>query len=150
MTRFLVIGYGNELRGDDAVGPQVARCVSAWNQSEISGLAVHQLTPELAAVLADAETVIFVDAITDPAQSEVRLEKLESGAWTTAGHTSDPRGLLALTEVLYDRRPEAWLVTIPVFDFSFGERLSPIAQAGMYASLRQINLLSRTRKNCSR
>jgi hydrogenase maturation protease len=150
MTPFLVIGYGNELRGDDAVGPQVARCVSEWNQPEVTGLAVHQLTPELATLLADAETVIFVDASVDPAQSEMSVERLESGSWTTAGHTSDPPGLLALTETLYDRRPEAWLITVPASDLSFGERLSPMARAGVAAALRQIERSLRTRKNCSR
>jgi hydrogenase maturation protease len=150
MTLFLVIGYGNELRGDDAVGPAVARCVSAWNRPEVAGLPVHQLTPELAAVLADAEIVIFVDASADPAQREVRLEKLESGSWTTAGHTSDPRCLLTLTEALYDRRPEAWLIIIPASDFSFGARLSPKARAGREAALRRIHHLHITRKNCCR
>jgi hydrogenase maturation protease len=138
---YLVIGYGNELRGDDAVGPQVARCVSAWSRPEVTGIAVHQLTPELAAILAQVELVIFVDACADPAQCEVCLRRLESGPGTGTVHTSDPRWLLALTEALFDRRPEAWLVTIPASDFSLGAPLSPVARAGVDVALSQINRL---------
>jgi hydrogenase maturation protease len=141
MTPFLVIGYGNELRGDDALGPQVARRVTAWSRVEVTGLAVHQLTPELAAVLAEVETVIFVDASADPAQYEVCLRRLEPAPGKWSGHTSDPCWLLALTESLYDRRPVAWLVTMPASEFSFGERLSPSSRAGMDVVLQQINRL---------
>ena len=79
MTLFLVIGYGNELRGDDAVGPEVARCVAEWRRPEVVGIAVHQLTPELAVALSEVAVVIFVDACADPAQCEVSLrETLDS------------------------------------------------------------------------
>ncbi len=131
MTPFLVIGYGNELRGDDAVGPEIARRVSSWSQPEVTGLAVHQLTPELAAVIADVETVIFVDACADPAQCELCLRRLESRPRIGTGHISDPRWILALTETQYDRRPDAWLVTVPALDFSLGERLSATTRADM-------------------
>lgn len=58
----LVIGYGNELRGDDGVGPKVAEAVEAWKLAGVSVLALRQLTPELAADLAVVRRVIFVDA----------------------------------------------------------------------------------------
>jgi Ni,Fe-hydrogenase maturation factor len=50
-SAILVIGYGNELRGDDAIGQWVARAVAA-----------HQLTPELAEDLAHTDYAVFVDA----------------------------------------------------------------------------------------
>lgn len=34
-VRFLVIGYGNELQGDDAVGPRVAEIVASWQLTAI-------------------------------------------------------------------------------------------------------------------
>lgn len=89
--RLLVIGYGNSLRGDDALGPVVIERLRArfdtprWNQqprdglrpatgdgksepatssieSNIELLSCHQLTPELAAHVACFELVLFVDA----------------------------------------------------------------------------------------
>ena len=49
-TDVLVIGYGNELRGDDGVGPRVARELSPrlGVSFGVSAIDVHQLMPELA------------------------------------------------------------------------------------------------------
>jgi hydrogenase maturation protease len=58
----VVIGYGNTLRSDDGAGQQVATLVEDWQLPQVRSLAVHQLTPELAAELATAQMVIFVDA----------------------------------------------------------------------------------------
>ena len=41
-VRLLVIGYGNELRGDDGVGPWVARSVADWQVAGVEAVAVHQ------------------------------------------------------------------------------------------------------------
>ena len=58
----LVIGYGNTLRGDDGIGPAVAEAVAALGLPGVRVIVAHQLTPELAADLADAQLVVFVDA----------------------------------------------------------------------------------------
>ena len=121
------------------------RTVAGWKRPEVDGLAVHQLTPELAAALHEAEVVVFVDACTDPSEREVCLRRLEAGPGAAVGHTSDPRWLLALTEAAYGRGPEAWLVTIPAAHFGVSDRLSATAQAGISVALRQINRLVRAR-----
>src|SRR5690349_11507086 len=58
----LVIGYGNDLRGDDAVGQRVAMAVARWRRPGVMAIAAHQLTPELATWLVRAKFAIFVDA----------------------------------------------------------------------------------------
>src|ERR1043165_3956952 len=58
----LVIGYGNELRGDDAAGPEVARSIAELQLPGVEVLVRPILTPELADNVAQAATVIFVDA----------------------------------------------------------------------------------------
>ena len=50
----LVIGYGNTLRGDDAVGPRAAAAVHGGGLPGVDALAVAQLTPVLAEPLAAA------------------------------------------------------------------------------------------------
>jgi hydrogenase maturation protease len=142
MTRVLVIGCGNELRGDDAVGPEAARRVAAWGRAEVDGMAVHQLTPELAAVLAEKEMVVFVDAAAVGEGREVRLGA-DAGRGVGLGHIGDPGWLLALSETVYGRRPEAWLLTAPAAAFDFGADLSAAAQAGLSAILRRIDCLVR-------
>jgi hydrogenase maturation protease len=139
-TRLLVIGYGNELRRDDGVGPRVARAVAAWQLPGVEGIAVHQLTPELAARMADAERVVFVDA----GQGDLVLTwSLEpSRAAQVLGHTGEPRELLALAEGLCGHRPETWLMTLPAPELGFGEGLSAAAEHGLAEALRQIRTLA--------
>jgi hydrogenase maturation protease len=71
----LVIGYGNTLRGDDGVGPRVAEAVRALRLPGVSTLVCQMLTPEHAAPISLAQTVIFVDAAVD-APKDVQLRPL--------------------------------------------------------------------------
>lgn len=138
----LVIGYGNELRCDDGVGPKVAAALDELNLPGVHALVCHQLTPELAEPISAARAVVFVDAAVDDS-TEVQLRKLEpvEGAPLTA-HASDPRSLLALGRQLFGRCPLAWWLTIPVEDLGFGERLSPLAQRGFATALAELRRLA--------
>ena len=51
---FLIIGYGNTLRGDDAAGPRVAEAVAALNLSRRARPPLPFLTPELADPISQA------------------------------------------------------------------------------------------------
>jgi hydrogenase maturation protease len=140
----LVIGYGNEQRGDDALGPLVARAVASWELPEVQTIALHQLTPELAPILAGAKTVLFVDAERHDNGAECRLRDLDPRPTDgLAGHTADPQALLALADTLYGRRPRAWWLTLPAHSFTFGAVLSPAASRGMLLALRFLRDLLR-------
>jgi hydrogenase maturation protease len=133
----LVIGYGNELRRDDGVGPRVARAVAGWNARGVRALARHQLTPELAEALAGADEVFFVDAA--PGRVGVRVRPVRPERQLPAlDHTGSPLALLALAEALYGRRPRAWLMTLPAPDLNYGEELSPTAARGIDEALRSL------------
>jgi Ni,Fe-hydrogenase maturation factor len=151
---FLLIGIGNPLRGDDGVGPWL---VETWGRRRAWRGAVHgaqrgeggdllarlqvrvvdQLLPELAADLATAGRVLFVDAWRgDPgagplaSRSGPRLlpiaaaeRRAEAGAgWGTPGwtpgHQLAPAVLLQLTEGLYGRAPAAQSLLIPATAFA--------------------------------
>ncbi|HEU5101426.1 MAG TPA: hypothetical protein VFU22_20525, partial [Roseiflexaceae bacterium] len=58
----VVIGYGNELRGDDAIGMIVAEQVASRGWPNVCAIATRQLLPELAEDLARVGLAIFVDA----------------------------------------------------------------------------------------
>ena len=138
----LVIGYGNELRGDDGVGQRVARAVEEWRVPNLRSLAIHQLTPELAEELVDVSRVIFVDADADANKPQVRISPLEPAhSVATTGHTSDPQILLAIAQALYNAVPQAWLVSIPAVNFELSNDLSPITSQGMEEALDEIDRL---------
>lgn len=135
----LVIGYGNDLRSDDGIGQRIANEIAAWGLSTVKSLAVHQLTPDLAPSLADAELAIFVDACVPADNFDVRIQSLVPTAdHAMTGHTGDPQSLLALTQVLYGHCPSAWWVTVPGINFELGDRVSCIAETGKAIALIKI------------
>jgi hydrogenase maturation protease len=138
----LVIGYGNELRGDDAAGPRVAEAVAGWRLDGVRAVTVPQLTPELSEVIAAARAVIFADAALDASSNAVQVHPLEACQDKGLGsHCVDPRSLLALAQALYGKCPPAWLVTVPARDFAIGEPLSEHAQRGLREALECVRQL---------
>lgn len=132
----LVIGYGNELRSDDGVGPRLARLVAGWGLPHVGGIAVHQLTPELAADCAAVDRVVFMDASSDPNVRMVRWSVLEAGeAGGVGSHLGDPAAILGLSKLLYGRAPQGVLLEIPGEHFDLGECLSTRATRGMTDAL---------------
>ncbi|MDJ0737601.1 MAG: hydrogenase maturation protease [Nostocaceae cyanobacterium] len=136
----LVIGYGNTLRSDDGVGQIVATKVEEWGLGNITSLAVHQLTPELAELLARVQMVIFVDVyIADGGENQgLQVYRLEVDGNSQMGHTANPRSLLGLTEKVYRVVPESWWIVIPGVNFEFGEQLSDVAESGVSVALSEI------------
>lgn len=146
----LLIGYGNELRGDDALGPQVARAVAqAIAAPSAAGVRVidsHQLTPELAADLAAVAIALFVDAripdaprptdLTDGVRIElIAPQTTDTGDW---GHQLTPTTLLAIAATLFGHAPQAWLISVPGDCFELSDRLSPAAERGRDRAIAQI------------
>jgi hydrogenase maturation protease len=128
MSRLLIIGYGNPLRGDDGFGWQAAtRLLDRIADPEIEVMAVQQLTPELMEPISRAGRVVFIDAAAsgEPGILEERSlaadPDFDSHRFT---HHSTPGGLLAGAQALFGRAPEAILYSVPGEDFGFGEHLT--------------------------
>jgi hydrogenase maturation protease len=140
----LVIGYGNELRGDDGVGPYVARAVGAWGRKGVAAVVVHQLVPELAEALSRAEVAVFVDA--GPGAGECEVRPLTVSGGPAVGHALNPGWLLAAAREWYGRAPIAWMITVPAERLEHGEGLSARAARGAAAALSQIAALADARR----
>jgi hydrogenase maturation protease len=136
-----VIGYGSTLHGDDALGPLIAGQVASWKQPRVRALAVQELLPELAAEMATAAKVVFVDA--SRVDTRVTLTPLRPhGDGAGLGHSLTPGGLLALTAAVYGREPEAYQIAIPGDDFTLGHSLTPWARRGRGAALALLHELA--------
>jgi hydrogenase maturation protease len=139
--KILLIGYGNTLRNDDGVGVRIAEIIAEENWPNVQVIATHQLTPELAADMANASLVIFVDAVLSQ-HSDIQVEKLAAvSQWNNLGHAESPASLLALTEAIYQQTPSAWGIFIPAINCDFGEELSPITQKGLTKAIEVIKKL---------
>jgi hydrogenase maturation protease len=132
----LVIGYGNDLRGDDAAGRTAADRVAAWGHPAVRVLSLHQLTPELADPLAAAERAIFLDAHLATDDAAVRVRRIHPASDDTGmAHTNEPARVLHLAETAFGHAPEAWWITIPAAEFGFGAPLSPLTERGIADAL---------------
>jgi hydrogenase maturation protease len=148
---FMVIGYGNTLRGDDGLGPQIAQIVEAWHLPAVAAIAVHQLTPELAAALLPYDRAIFVDAhhTATPAASaaSVRIQEVKPALYHTAQtHIASPEHVLALAQALYGYCPRAWLVSIQAQRFDIGAPFSAAATKRRYKALLVIRFIITTQR----
>jgi hydrogenase maturation protease len=144
MVRVLVVGYGNPLRGDDGLGHRVI----AGLRERLAGpeyVAVHQLAPELAEALSNADLALFVDASAEGKPGEVHIEQLwpKAAEAEPLNHHQTPATLLALCSGLYGRSPQARLVTGVGANFEPGEELSPEGQHALEEICRLLPLLIR-------
>lgn len=156
-SRILLIGIGNRLRGDDGAGYRLAETLLAspgCTAMPLQVLAVHQLTPELAASIATADAVLFADAwlqrtpdppetggdrggpvlepIPAPADADCSFHAEAPSRWS---HQLSPAQLLTLSQVLYGHRPPAWQLLLPAWQLNHGDALSPIGMRAVAAAL---------------
>jgi hydrogenase maturation protease len=128
----LIIGYGNELRGDDAAGPVAARALAALNLPGVRVLVTQQLTPDLAETVAPSTAVIFIDATAEETRNAATLNRIQPDPEAViSNHISQPPGLLALAMALYGTAPPAWMARIPARGFDLGAGLSETAAQGV-------------------
>ena len=137
----LAIGYGNRLRGDDGVGPlvveRVGRLFSSRREKLVRTLAVQQLTPELAAEIAQSDVVWFVDAWANGRGLMVRKVAVDPSI-PCLEHGWSPGILLYLAKSLYGAEPIAYHLLIPATQFDYGETFSELACSGVKWGIRAI------------
>jgi hydrogenase maturation protease len=144
-ARTLVIGYGSPIRGDDAIGPLAADALAAGPLPPgLQVLSRHVLTAELAEDLAAVDRVIVLDAAAQGRPGEVQVRKLQpdAHALSTMAHFLDPRELLAWCDTLYERAPEAWLVSAAGESFDYAcYHLGPAAAEALPVMLTEVRRL---------
>lgn len=133
MARTIVIGYGNSLRGDDAVGCIAADRIAQLGYVGVSVVSCHQLVPELAAELSQFDCAIFIDASVQESPGVLSVRQLDVSHESPAplSHHIDPASLLNCAAHIYGRAPEAFLVTVGSDSFEFMADLSEPVKARM-------------------
>lgn len=145
MTRVLIVGYGNADRQDDGVAWHIlTRLAQNLGQpvpaapedgffpegKEVDLWYVLQLVPEMSEDFAQYERICFVDAHTGNIAEEIMLQPVEASPAASAfTHHLTPAACLALTEAIYDKKPEARLLSVRGYQFEFTRELSPKTSA---------------------
>jgi hydrogenase maturation protease len=122
----LIIGYGNPLRTDDAIGQRMAQIMAQRiDDDRLRMITAYQLTPELMEPISQARFVVFIDARVGSIPGEVLWENVEpetgGGAFT---HHVSPGTLLGAAQDLYGAAPTGILISIVGADFEYGSELS--------------------------
>lgn len=139
MKKILLHAYGNPGRGDDGLGNAFIEAMDKWiRENDLHGIATdssYQLNIEDAAVIAEYDVVIFIDA----SKAEIgpyafdRVDPKAGHAFTT--HSMTPEAILALCMELYHRTPTVYLLQIRGIQWDFGERLSTEASQNLHKAI---------------
>lgn len=134
----LIVGYGNALRGDDALGLRAVELLA--DDPRLHGAQVmwrHQLTPELADDIRTASLVIFVDVSVEDEAGAVSVCTLDPapGAGSAWSHHLEPQTLVALARELYGAAPEVLVVSVGAGSLGVGDQLSPAVERALPAAV---------------
>lgn len=154
--RTLVCGFGNPYRRDDGVGRVVVNTLRQLMGRQplhplsdgvedlghqVDTIALQQLLPELAEVLADYDLVIFVDAHVDHLREMLHEERVEAAyQMPFVSHQTHPATLLELARSMGGHAPGGMLLSLCGHDFEFGEGLS--TQTAALVSLAVVRILA--------
>jgi hydrogenase maturation protease len=147
-ARILIIGFGNPLRGDDGLGPaaltELERTVAG---EDVEFIECHQLVPELADDLSQADVAILIDASAEGAPGALELRQIEADPVTQSfTHHVSPSGLLAMSRDLFGKAPRTFIATVTGADFDTINSLSPVVREVLPRLLREVeNLVRRAR-----
>ena len=141
----LIVGYGNADRQDDGIAwhilcgiaQRLGRSMPAVPEDgffpegeDIDLWYVLQLTPEMSEEFARYQHICFVDAHTGNIEQDIMLQPVDQSPATSAfTHHLTPAACLALTQTIYQRSPEARLLSVRGYEFEFTRDLSHKAAA---------------------
>ena len=124
---WLIIGYGNSLRGDDGSGPHlVKRLRQRLPESLAQYIVSHQLLPEMVEdmVQPTVTKVLFIDAQRDQRQPVVLTPLRHKDCESSTTHNFGPEALLDLADKLYQQPRPGWLLSLRGSEFNHSERFS--------------------------
>lgn len=133
----LIIGYGSDLRGDDALGQRAAEmlCERYGDTANVTVLRRASLTPELAHDVSLADVVIFVDCDAEAEPAVItRYDTVPiDDASAAMVHFLDPPALLGWAKLLYGSEARGVMFTMGGVTFECADELSHPVEAAMPA-----------------
>ncbi len=142
--RVLVIGYGNTLFGDDGIGVHAAEQLQERfaGNPDVEFQIMRQLLPELVESISRAGAIIFIDAAVGETPGEINCRELptQQNTSNTFTHFTDTLTLLDNVQLIYGRRPAAWLYTVTGANFGLGDTLSPAVMISLLELLELITI----------
>lgn len=134
-TRVVVLGWGNESRGDDGLGPALLRRIEAVGLSHVTAIEDFQLQLEHAMDLDGADLALFVDASVAAPDPFAFGETGPHQGLTHTSHAMAPEAVLdVFSRVLGRTPPPAFVLAVRGEAFELGTGLGPTAEARLEAA----------------
>lgn len=158
MVRTIVVGFGNIDRADDGVAYEVINALRQrlgqerlsegdtgleeldnGARTEVDSIFLSQLMPEIMEVLIDYDQIIFVDAHVGTNTNDLNcIPVAPEYVSSTFTHHMTPASLLAFLQVLYNREPAGYIVSLRGYDFDFKRTLSHGTEGLVPAAVEEI------------
>lgn len=101
-----IVGFGNELRGEDAFGVDVVKLLQELSLKDTKLITLFQLTPELCLELLDVDEVVFVDAAFCESNPYALVCSLENQTSLTLSHHISINTIKEMLNTLYNHYPK--------------------------------------------
>ncbi|MDO9594619.1 MAG: hydrogenase maturation protease [Lutibacter sp.] len=128
----LVIGIGNNTRQDDGLGWVFLDLLEKEGFKTDNLLYKYQLMVEDAELISTFETVVFIDACKSEIKDGFSFERIypsEEVSFST--HSVPPNQILNLCEIIYAKKPKAYLLKIQGLKWDIGIGLSKQAKTNL-------------------
>lgn len=130
--KILLIGIGNDSRGDDGLGWKFVELVEAMGLDFIDHEYRYQLQVEDAALISEYDVVYFVDATYENLNAGFELRTcIATDEEQVSTHAQTPGAILKLANNLYNKFPEAWVLAIGGECWELQTSLSAIAEKNL-------------------
>ncbi len=129
----VIFGIGNSARQDDGLGWAFLDELQKNKKINAEFHYCYQLNIEDAETVAAAEKVIFADAYAGNDLDEgCKIEKCKTdGEISYTTHALDPQAVLALSENVYGKKPEAYIIKIKGYKWELKEGISRSAKRNL-------------------
>jgi hydrogenase maturation protease len=135
-VRILIVGFGNPGRGDDGIGPELARRLERLALPGVTVEADYQLSVEHAALVAEHDLTVFVDAAVEAGAPFSFQPVAEASADAGFTHFVTPGQVVRLARACFGAAPPCYLLGVRAHAMDdFAEGLTPEAAADLEAAL---------------
>ncbi len=114
----IIVGFGNELRGEDAFGIDCVRKLKESDMKQVKFISIFQLTPEIALELLEAKEIFFLDAcycLTNHYTLACSLEENNNPA--NLSHHISPKIVITILNNIYNKYPKYYIYSMLTNNF---------------------------------
>lgn len=130
--KILLIGIGNNCRGDDGLGWKFVELVEAMGLDFIDHEYRYQLQVEDAALISEYDVVYFADASYEKMDRGFELRPcIASDEEQVSTHAQSPGAILKLTNNLYQKYPRSYILAICGESWELQTTLSEAAERNL-------------------